>query len=419
MPCAFSPTTLAGFFSLGAAVLALTGAEALYADMGHFGRKPIRLAWFGLVLPALVLNYFGQGALLLRDPAAIANPFYLLAPPGCSIRWSALATVATVIASQAVISGAFSITQQAIQLGYAPRMAISHTSDRRDRADLPARINWMLLLSVVALVIGYGSSSRLAAAYGIAVTGTMLITDVLAYVVARHLWGWSPLRALLGTLPFVAIDTAYLTANATKIADGGWFPLLFGACVFLLLSTWKRGRQLLTERLESNTLDMKDFATGIDGDLPRLPGTAVFLTPTPDRVPQSMLHTLKHFKALHERVVLVSVRIMDVPRIADTHRIVMERISASFWKVNVFYGFMDQPDLPEALAWCADSGLDLEPMETSFFLGRETLVPGIGAGMQAWREKLFVAMFRNAGDAAGFFRLPENRVVELGTRLAL
>ena len=415
----FAANSTLAFFSLGATVLALTGAEALYADMGHFGRKPIQIAWFGMVLPALLLNYFGQGALLLSDPATIDNPFYLLAPGWLLYPLVALATVATVIASQAVISGAFSITQQAIQLGYAPRMLISHTSDRQIGQIYLPGINWMLLLAVAALVLGFGNSSNLAAAYGIAVTGTMFITDVLAYVVARHLWGWSPWRAFLGALPFALIDFGFFSANSVKIVDGGWFPLVFGLAVFTLLTTWKRGRQVLGKQLAADTMDMKTFVNSIDDSVTRLPGTAVFLTPNLDSVPQAMLHVLKHFKALHERVVLVSVQTMDVPRYTDSSRVLVERLPNNFWQVRVFYGFMENPDLPQALEWCGEEGLEFEPMDTSFFLGRETLVPKLGTEMGSWRAKLFIAMFRNAGDAASFFSLPANRVVELGTQVSL
>jgi KUP system potassium uptake protein len=414
----FMANPLLGFLSLGAAVLALTGAEALYADMGHFGRKPIRLAWFGLVLPALLLNYFGQGALLLRQPEAVANPFYLLAPDWLLYPLVALSTAATVIASQAVISGAFSITQQAIQLGFSPRMEISHTSDRQIGQIYLAGINWTLLAAVIALVVGFGSSSNLAAAYGIAVTGTMFITDLLAFVVARYVWGWSFTRALLGALPFALIDLAYFSANSVKIADGGWFPLVFGLGVFVLLSTWKRGRELLGARLAADAMDTRSFVKGM-ADVPRVPGTAVFLAPNPENVPHALLHSLKHYKALHERVVLLSVNIIDTPRCTDSRRVAVERLAGNFWMVKVFYGFMEQPNLPDALEWCADDGLDFEPMDTSYFLGRETLIPQLESDMWSWRVKIFVTMFRNAGSAASFFGLPANRVVELGTQVAL
>ncbi|MCK9284923.1 MAG: potassium transporter Kup [Rhodocyclaceae bacterium] len=416
----FAAQPLLAFFSLGAVVLAVTGTEALYADMGHFGRKPIQLAWLGMVLPALVLNYFGQGALLLDDATAIENPFYRLAPDWALYPLVGLATAATVIASQAVISGAFSITQQAMQLGYSPRLAVQHTSDRQiGQIYLPA-VNWTLLILVIALVLGFGSSTKLAAAYGIAVTGTMAITSVLAFCVAYWLWGWPLWRAMLGATPFLAIDLAFFFANAAKIADGGWFPLAFGLLVFVLLTTWKQGRHLLARRLEAESIPLDAFIGGCGADrVPRVPGTAVFLTTNPDGVPHALLHSLKHYQTLHQRMVLATVSVLDVPRVADAQRVSAEKLPNDFWRVKVFYGFMDEPDLPAALEWCAEQGLHLDAMDTTFFLGRETLIPKLGSEMAYWREKLFVALFRNAGSAATYFRLPPNRVVELGTQVVL
>lgn len=415
----FESNPMLGFFSLGACVLAVTGAEALYADMGHFGRRPIQIAWFGLVLPALVFNYFGQGALLLHDHQAISNPFYLLAPDWLLYPMVGLSTMATVIASQAVISGAFSITQQAIQLGFAPRMEINHTSDEeRGQIYLPS-INWTLLLAVIALVVGFHSSSNLAAAYGIAVTGTMFITDILAFVLARHVWGWPFWKALIGALPFALIDIAFFSANSIKIADGGWFPLIFGMFVYLVLSTWKRGGDLLKRRLKVDAMDIKGFVAAIDESVTRVPGTAVFLTGNPEIVPNAMLHSLKHYKALHERVVIVSVNILDVPRVEDSKRVSLQPMKNQFWQVMLYYGFMEQPNIPAALERCAADGLEFNPMDTSFFLGRETLIPRISSEMCFWRGKVFVAMFRNASSAASFFGLPPNRVVELGTQVIL
>ena len=414
----FEANPLLGFFALGGAVLALTGAEALYADMGHFGRKPIQVAWFALVLPALVLNYFGQGALLLRSPEAITSPFYLLAPQWLLYPMVALATVATVIASQAVISGAFSITQQAIQLGFSPRMEISHTSDQQIGQIYLPDINWMLLGAVIALVVGFGSSSNLAAAYGIAVTGTMFITDLLAFVVTRYVWGWSFWRSFLGALPFAVIDLAFFSANSVKIFAGGWFPLIFGLGIYLLLSTWKHGRELLSLRLAEDAMDIKSFIGGVT-DVARVPGTAVFLSPNTENVPHAMLHSLKHYKVLHERIVIVSVEILDVPRISDSRRVLVTHLPNDFWQVKVFYGFMEQPNLPEALDWCAEDGLSFNPMDTSFFLGRETLIPRLNSEMPFWQEKIFVGLSRNAASAASFFGLPANRVVELGTQVVL
>jgi len=409
---------LLGFFALGSVVLALTGAEALYADMGHFGRKPIQLAWFWVALPALVLNYFGQGALLLRNPQAVVSPFYLLTPDWLLYPMVALATLATVIASQAVISGAFSVTQQAIQLGFAPRMEISHTSDHQIGQIYLPGVNWSLLAAVVLLVVGFGSSSNLAAAYGIAVTGTMFITDVLAFVVARYVWGWSFWRAFFGALPFALISLAFFSASSLKVVDGGWFPLVFGLGVYLLLSTWKRGRELLAARSAEDAIDMEGFIKSIDG-VTRVPGTAVFLTPNLESVPQAMLHSLKHYKVLHERVVTVSVVVLDIPRLSNAYRVSVDRLPNQFWSVKAFYGFMEQPNVPQVLKWCATDGLTFDPMDTSFFLGRETLIPQFKSGMFAWREKLFVGMFRNAGSAVSFFGLPTNRVVELGTQVVL
>ncbi|MBS1140265.1 MAG: potassium transporter [Proteobacteria bacterium] len=412
--------SLLGFFALGAVVLCITGGEALYADMGHFGAKPIQYAWLGYVLPALLLNYFGQGALLLADPASVENPFYLLAPEWGRYPLVALATVATVIASQAVISGAFSITQQAIQLGYTPRLEIQHTSDREiGQIYLPA-INWMMLIAIIALVIEFGSSSNLAAAYGIAVTGTMLITNILAIAVAVRLWNWSPTRAILGATPFICIDLGFFLANSVKIPDGGWFPLVFGLAVFILLTTWKRGRELLGLRLAADAMQLKPFATDIVGSgVERVSGTAIFMTPDPELVPHAMLHSLKHYKALHEQVIVMSVKVFDVPHVPDVDRVEVHRLSNNFSQVVVQYGFKDEPDIPAALALCRESGLAIEPMDTSFFLGRETLIPKLGSEMAYWRELLFVAMFRNAGSATAFFKIPSNRVVELGSQVVL
>jgi KUP system potassium uptake protein len=409
-----------GFLALGGVVLALTGAEALYADMGHFGRKPIQLAWFGLVLPALVLNYFGQGALLLHSPAAIQNPFYLLAPNWALYPLVALATAATVIASQAVISGAFSITRQAIQLGYSPRMEVQQTSEREIGQIYLPGINWALLLAVIALVLGFRSSTNLGAAYGIAVTGTMTITSILAFIVVRHLWGWGWIRSGLLISFFLAIDLAFFAANAIKIEDGGWFPLVFGLGVFTLMSTWKQGRKLLRTRMESEAIAIEPFIRGLDsGSLTRVPRTAVFLSGNPDAVPHALLHNLKHNMVLHERIVIVTVRVEDVPHVPDIDWVEVQSLPNNFYRVIVRYGFKDDPDIPKALELCERYGLSFEMMTTSYFLGRETLIPRLGTEMPLWREKLFVAMFRNAGSAASFFKIPPNQVVEVGTQVVL
>ena len=412
--------SLLGFFALGAVVLCITGAEALYADMGHFGAKPIQYAWLGYVMPALIINYFGQGALLLADPSAVENPFYRLAPEWALYPLVILSTIATVIASQAVISGAFSITQQAIQLGYTPRLEVQQTSDQEiGQIYLPA-LNWLLLVSIIALVIGFGSSSNLAAAYGIAVTGTMLITNILAIAVAVRLWNWSPLRAILGALPFIVIDLGFFLANSVKIPDGGWFPLAFGQAIFVLLTTWKRGRELLHHRLAADALQLKPFIDDVtQSGVSRVPGTAIFMTPDPDSVPHAMLHSLKHYKALHEQVVILSVSVFDVPFVPDIDRVEVRHLSGNFSQVIVQYGFKDEPDIPAALLLCTDSGLSIDMMDASFFLGRETLIPRLGSEMAYWRELLFVAMFRNAGSATAFFKIPSNRVVELGSQVVL
>jgi len=409
-----------GFLSLGGVVLALTGAEALYADMGHFGRYPIQLAWFCFVLPSLVLNYFGQGALLLHDPEAIQNPFYHLAPDWALYPLVALSTVATVIASQAVISGAFSMTRAAMQLGYSPRMEVQHTSDMEIGQIYLPGINWSLLLAVIAVVLGFRSSTNLGAAYGIAVTGTMVITTILAFIVVRHIWGWGRLKSGLLISFFLAIDLAFFAANAIKIEDGGWFPLVFGLGVFVLMSTWKRGRRLLHQRMASEAIALEPFIQGIGSDsVLRVPGTAVFLSGNPDAVPHALLHNLKHNMVLHQRVAIVTVRVEDVPHVEENEQIEAQTLANGFYRIIVRYGFKDDPDIPQALDRCARFGIPFDAMATSFFLGRETLIPKLGSEMPLWREKLFIAMFRNAGSAASFFNIPPNRVVELGTQIVL
>ncbi len=407
------------FFSLGAVVLAVTGAEALYADMGHFGALPVRLAWSGLVLPALALNYFGQGALLIANPAAIENPFYRLAPEWMLYPLVALSTVATIIASQAVISGAFSLTQQAIQLGYAPRMDVRHTSSHEMGQVFLPNVNRTLFVGVAALVVGFGSSTNLAAAYGIAVTGTMAITTVLAFVVARRMWRWSLPASIALFGVFLSVDVAFFSANVLKIVEGGWFPLAFALVVFIFMSTWKRGRDLLDTRLEADSMPLPDFVQSASLECTKVPGTAVFMTSNPAAVPHALLHSMKHYKSLHERVALLTAVTLDVPHVPLAQRVAVEPINAQFYRVKVFFGFMDTPDLPEALEWCAEQGLRIDMMDTSFFLGRETLIPKIESDMALWREKLFIAMYRNAGDVAAYFGLPPNRVVELGSQVVL
>lgn len=409
-----------GFFSLASVVLVITGGETLYADMGHFGRKPIQVAWFALVLPALLINYFGQGALLLSNPATIENPFYLLAPAWGLYPLVLLSTAATIIASQAVISGVFSITLQAMQLGYLPRFQVRHTSESEmGQIYLPA-INWLLLAAVIVLVIGFGSSSNIAAAYGIAVTGTMLITNLLVFVVARNQWGWKSWQAFLCILPFVLIDMAFFSANSTKIVAGGWFPLAFGLIVFTLLTTWKRGRELLHQKLGQDAIELTPFIASLAlGGATRVPGTAVFMTGRPQGVPRAMLHSLKHYKVLHERMVIVTIRIFDVPHVPEIDRVEVTDLGESFWQVTVQYGFKDEPDLPAALALCGHYGLEFDMMDTSFFLGRETLISRFGGEMAYWRVLLFALMFRNASSLTAFFKIPSNRVVELGSQVVI
>jgi len=409
-----------GFFALGAVFLALTGAEALYADMGHFGRSPIRRAWFAIVLPALVVNYFGQGALLLADPTTIRNPFYLLAPGWALIPLVILATAATVIASQAVITGVYSMTSQAIQLGYAPRMTIHHTSGAEMGQIYLPGINFALLIAVIALVLAFRSSSNLAAAYGIAVSGTMIITTLFTYLVARFSWRWPAVLALPVFAAFVLIDGAFFAANSIKFADGGWFPLVFGGVVLLLLTTWKRGREILRSRFAAETLPLDDFAKSLEADTAAsVPLTAVFLTSSRNEVPRALLHNLKHNGVLHDRTVICSVQILPVPRVPPAQCVVVERLTTHFYRVVLHFGFMDAPDVPAALEWCTEQGLEIDPMQTSYFLGRAKLLAAPKGDMALWRERLFTAMYRNAGNAADHFRLPPNRVVELGAQVSL
>lgn len=415
----FSNKSLA-LVAMGNVVLAVTGAEALYADMGHFGCKPIQRAWFAFVLPALVLNYFGQGALILGEPAAAQNPFFHSAPDWALYPLVGLATVATVIASQAVISGAFSVTRQAMQLGFVPRMEVQHTSEKEaGQIYLPA-VNWGLMLAVMILVLGFKSSNNLAAAYGIAVTGDMVITSILATVVVARVWKWGWLRAIALFSCFLAVELVFLAANILKIPDGGWFPLVAGMAVFILMTTWKRGRQLLSERLKGERLELSMFIDSLSSSMPtRVSGTSVFLNADPKGVPHALLHNLMHNKVLHERVVLVSVIFYDVPFVPDIDRVEVRQLKENFWSVIVQYGFKDDPNIPEALQLCEDSGLVFNAMETSYFIGRETLIPRLNSEMAFWREKIFVAMFRNAGSATAFFKIPSNRVVELGTQVVL
>ena len=408
------------FLSLGAVVLAVTGTEALYADMGHFGRKPIRRAWLWFVMPALVINYFGQGALILADPTTVKNPFYLLAPSWALIPLVVLATCATVIASQAVISGTFSLSRAAIQMGYCPRLQIEHTSERQIGQIYVPFINWSLLIAVILLVVTFRKSDNLAAAYGIAVTLAMLIDSILIYTVMVRLWKWPLWGALLIAAPLALIDLAFLASNSLKIPDGGWFPLVIGAVVFTLLTTWKRGRALLMDKLSTDALPLDVFIQSIEVAPPtRVEGTAVFMTSTPDRVPHALLHNLKHNKVLHDRIVFLTVVIRDVPYVSQAHRIEIKSLGCDFYQFLAHYGFKEDPDVPELLEESGRRGFAFDMMETSFFVSRETLIPTVGPGMALWREKLFASMSKNAVKASEFFRIPTNRVVELGTQVEL
>ena len=408
------------FVAMGAVVLAVTGTEALYADMGHFGRSPIRRAWLFLVFPALLSNYFGQGALILHDPGAIQNPFYLLAPDWGRMPLLLLATAAAIIASQAVISGAFSLTRAAIQMGYCPRLTIEHTSERTIGQIYVPFINWMLLIAIIALVLGFRTSDNLASAYGIAVTMAMLIDSILIFVVMRRIWRWPKWVAALVTAPLLAVDLTFLASNSLKIPDGGWFPLLIGGAVFTLLTTWKRGRAILMRRLAEDAMPLDLFIQSIEASPPtRVPGTAVFLTSTADRVPHALLHNLKHNKVLHERVVFLTIVTKDIPHVAETERVQIAALGCEFYRMVAKYGFKEEPDVPELLEDCGRDGFAFDMMETSFFVSRETLIATVSPGMALWREKLFVSMSKNATKASEFFHVPTNRVVELGTQVEL
>jgi len=408
------------FFAFGAVVLAITGTEALYADMGHFGASPIRRAWVFFVMPALVLNYFGQGALILSDPSAIQNPFYLLAPEWVRVPLLVLATMAAIIASQAVISGAFSLTRAAIQMGYAPRLTIRHTSERAIGQIYAPFINWSLCAAVITLVIGFRSSESLAAAYGIAVMLAMLIDSILIFVVMRRLWKWNRWLAAAIVAPFLTIDVVFLGSNSVKIAEGGWFPLLIGGIVFTLLTTWKRGRAVLMQRLNEDAMPLDVFVQSIEASVPtRVPGTAVFLTSTQNRVPHALLHNLKHNKVLHERVVFLTVVMRDIPFVPEEERFRIEELGCDFYRMTADYGFKEDPDVPALLEDTSRKGFTFDMMETSFFVSRETIIASVAPGMAMWRERLFVSMSKNATKASEFFQIPTNRVVELGTQVEL
>jgi KUP system potassium uptake protein len=407
------------FFVLSSVVLALTGAEALYSDLGHFGRRPIRLTWFCLVLPSLVLNYFGQGALLLNDPTAVENPFFRLATDWAVLPLVGLATMATIIASQAVITGAFSVTQQAIQLGFLPRLRIVHTSHNAMGQIYLPFVNWMLMTAVVILVLGFQSSSNLAAAYGVAVTGTMLIDTILIATVIFLIWHWSRIPAAILVSVFLIADASFFLANIGKVTHGGWFTLAIGLVIFILLTTWKRGRQLLLARIDQDAMPVDIFLKSISNRAIRVPGTAIFMTGRPDGIPSALLHNLKHNKIIHERNILLTVEMQPVAHVPMARRLSVAELGPGFHRLTMIFGFMDDPDVPSALRHADEIGLPINLMETSFFISRETIVASMVPGMMLWREALFAWMSRNAANAMDFFGLPTNRVVELGAQVEI
>jgi KUP system potassium uptake protein len=409
-----------GFAVLGAVFLVVTGGEALYADMGHFGKRPIRFAWFALVLPALLLNYFGQSALILANPAAAQQPFFLLAPGWALVPLVALATAAAIIASQALISGAFSLTQQAIQLGYSPRLDIEHTSHHEIGQVYVPQVNWALMVSTILIVIGFGSSTALAAAYGIAVTLTMVITAILLQVVATERWGWPPVVAYAVTGLFLVIDLAFFGANALKIAHGGWLPLVIGGVLFTLMTTWKTGRRVVAERLTARAVPIESFLTTVEHSRPaRVPGTSVFMTAQPRGTPAALVHNVRYNKVLHDHVVTLMVTTQPVPHVPPNEQVAVRALGHGVFEVVVRYGFMEDPNVPEALVRAREHGLELDADDVTYFLGRETLIVTKTPGMAMWREKLFVLMARNAVRATTYFRLPPERVVELGVQVEM
>ena len=416
----FAHNGIHGALVLAAVFLVVTGTEALYADMGHFGRRPIRLAWFAVTLPALLLNYFGQGALLLSHPSAAHNPFYRLAPSWFLYPLVALATLATIIASQAVVSGAFSLTRQAVQLGYSPRIPVTHTSSDEEGQIYIAPINWSLMLACCGLVLGFRASTHLAAAYGMAVTTTMVITTILFYVLARERWQWSRLAAGSLASVFLVIDVSFLAANVIKIEHGGWFPLLVAVMVFALLSTWKRGRQVLGRRLRESSLPIDLFLADLEATkLARVPGTAVFMTGDPEGTPHALLHNVKHNHVVHEQVILLTVETAEVPYVAARERLDVRMLGHGFCRIVAHYGFMQDPNVPRALALASNAEFPFEPMKTTYFLGRDKLIAAGKSGMARWRERLFSFLSRNSEGATAYFRIPPNRVVELGAQIEL
>jgi KUP system potassium uptake protein len=406
------------FLALGAIVLAITGGEALYADMGHFGKFPIRLAWFSFVLPALVLNYFGQGALLLHNPQAVENPFYLLVPAWTLVPMVLLATAATVIASQAVISGAYSIAHQSVQMGFLPRMEIRQTSDQAQGQIYVPFTNWTLYVAVVFLVFAFQSSNNLAAAYGIAVTGTMTITTILIAFVIVLLWRWPLVYAIPLIAVLLIVDMTYFAANALKIPQGGWFPLGIAVISFTVLTTWKKGRKLLFDEIARQMVPLQAIIDGTN-DVPRVGGTAVFLTPASDGAPSALLHNLKHNHVLHERNILLTVVVEDKPYVTKGNRLLIKDMGKNFYRVKFFYGFMETPDIPATLELCATQGLSFDMMSTSFFISRALIVPSPNPGMMEWRERLFISLSKNSMNAADFYKIPTNRVIEMGTQIEI
>jgi KUP system potassium uptake protein len=408
------------FIALGAVVLALTGAEALYADMGHFGKKSVRLAWFSVAFPALALNYLGQGALLMSTPSAVTNPFFQQLGPWSVYPLVVLSTVAAVIASQATISGAFSVTQQAISLGFLPRMRVVYTSEREMGQIYIPLVNWVQLTVVLLAVVGFGSSGSLASAYGIAATATMTTTTILTFFVVRYKWKYSLLLATLATGFFLTLDLTLLASTSLKIVSGGWFPLALSALMVTIMLTWKNGRELVFNNLKKHAIPLNDFLQSLFYGPPhRVDGTGIFFRAEGDGVPHAMLHNLLHNKVLHQRIVFLTVFNQDIPTVPMEDRVRVEALGHECYQVNVYYGFKDERDIPLALAVCARHGLEFEMMETSFFIARQTVVSAVGGGMARWREALFATMSRNARDAADYFRVPTNRVIELGTQVEI
>jgi KUP system potassium uptake protein len=409
-----------GFPVLGAIVLAVTGGEALYADMGHFGRRPIRLAWYGMVLPSLMLNYFGQGAMLLINPAAASQPFFRMTPAWALLPMVGIATLAAIIASQALISGAFSLTRQAIQLGFAPRLDIEHTSSHEMGQVYVPQVNWALAVCTILIVLGFRTSSALAATYGVAVTITMLITALLLHVVMTERWKWPLPAAFLVTAVFLTVDLALVGANLLKIVRGGWLPLGVATLVFTLMTTWKSGRRLIAERITARAIPLEEFMAAISANPPvRVSGTAVFMTAQPKGTPPALAHNLRFNKVLHEHIVILMVTTAQVPHVPESEQATVQVLGQGVFNVRVQYGFMQDPDVPQALAVAQANGVDMDVDDVTFFLGRETIIPTRRRGMALWRERLFVLMSRNAQRATAFFRLPPERVVELGVQVEI